>query len=194
MGKRVAIIQGHPDTERHFGHALADAYAAAARKAGHEVRVVTVAALDFPLLRSAAEFGTRPSPEALLPAQEDLLWADHYAIFFPLWLGGMPARLAAFFEQVVRPDLVAPKGADGKPGKSRFAGKTARIVVTMGMPALFFRLAYRAHGVMNLKTGILGYIGIRPVRVSLIGSVDAPSPKGRETWLGRMATFGRDAV
>ena len=49
MGKRITIIQGHPDTAaRHFGHALADAYAEGAQAVGHEVRRIEVAQLDYP--------------------------------------------------------------------------------------------------------------------------------------------------
>ena len=55
--RRILIIQGHPDPAgRHFGHALADAYAEGAMAAGHEVRRIEVALLDFPLLRSQADW------------------------------------------------------------------------------------------------------------------------------------------
>jgi putative NADPH-quinone reductase len=51
--KHIAIIQGHPDHRgHHFGHALADAYAKGAHEGGHEIEVIDVAQLDFPLLRS----------------------------------------------------------------------------------------------------------------------------------------------
>jgi putative NADPH-quinone reductase len=59
MKKRILIIQGHPDnTAPHLLHGLADAYANAAREAGHEVRTTTVAELDFPLLRSQHAWGS----------------------------------------------------------------------------------------------------------------------------------------
>ena len=61
MGKRILVIQGHPDASaRHFGHALADAYMEAARGAGHEVEQVAIAELDFPLLRSRESGNTAP--------------------------------------------------------------------------------------------------------------------------------------
>lgn len=67
---KIHVIQGHPDpAARHFGHALADAYANAAREAGHDVQTVSVAALDFPLLRSKHEWETGPVPPALAPVQ-----------------------------------------------------------------------------------------------------------------------------
>jgi len=44
MSKRILIIQGHPDAgHRHFGHALAEAYAQGAHDAMHTVEVVNVA-------------------------------------------------------------------------------------------------------------------------------------------------------
>ena len=36
------------------------------------------------------------------PAQADIGWAQHIVLFFPLWLGDMPAVLKAFLEQVAR--------------------------------------------------------------------------------------------
>lgn len=53
MTRRIALIQAHPDAAGgHLCHALAQAYADGAARAGHEVRVIDVAHLDFPLLRS----------------------------------------------------------------------------------------------------------------------------------------------
>ena len=57
MTRRIAILQGHPDPcGRHFGNALADVYADGACAAGHEVRCIEVAKLDFSLLRSSEDF------------------------------------------------------------------------------------------------------------------------------------------
>jgi putative NADPH-quinone reductase len=47
MSKHTTIIQGHPDA-KHFGHALAEAYAQGATAAGHEIRQLRVAELDSP--------------------------------------------------------------------------------------------------------------------------------------------------
>ena len=70
MTRRILIIQGHPDaSEVHFGHQLADSYATGARSAGHEVRVVDVGRLDFPLLRSQREWEHGQLPASLADAQ-----------------------------------------------------------------------------------------------------------------------------
>jgi putative NADPH-quinone reductase len=100
MGKRILLIQGHPDPcQDHLCHTLADAYAGGARAAGHELRTTTVAQLDFPLLRNEHEWQQGALPDALRKVQDDIFWAQHMVIFFPLWLGDMPALFKGFLER-----------------------------------------------------------------------------------------------
>lgn len=196
MGKkprRIAIIQGHPDPQGgRFGHALAAAYAQAATAAGHEVRRVDVALLQFPLLRTAEEFEKGKVPADIAAAQDTIRWAGHLVLFFPLWLGTMPALVKAFLEQVFRPGFALD--FQGKLPRRLLAGRSARIVVTMGMPGFFYRWFFRAHGLRGLERSILGFSGIKPIRDTLVGMVGAPAPKQREHWLQRMAALGRKAA
>src|SRR4051794_27481225 len=92
MPKRIAIIQGHPDPAGgHLCHALAEAYAEAATASGHEVERIEMARIDFPWLRTMQEFESGELPEALIPAHNAIVAAEHLVIVFPLWLGTMPA-------------------------------------------------------------------------------------------------------
>jgi putative NADPH-quinone reductase len=50
-------------------------------------------------------------------------------------------------------------------------GRSARVIVTMGMPALIYRWYYGAHGLKNLKRNILRFVGFAPVRDTVVGSV-----------------------
>lgn len=190
--RRLLLIQGHPDPEPvHFGHALAQAYAAGARSAGHEVREVQVAQLDFPLLRRAVDWkDAATTPPALRPVQADVLWAQHLLLFFPLWMGEMPALLKAFIEQLARPGFAFDDQQGGPLGQKALAGRSARVVVTMGMPALVYRHFYRAHSVKALERNILGFIGVAPVRETLIGNVESPSDVGRQKWLAKLRALG----
>ena len=193
MGKRILIVQGHPDPAGgHFGHALANAYAEAARGAGHEVQVVVIAALDFPLLRSKNEWEHGAVPLALIPVQNAIKWAEHLVFFFPLWLGGMPALLKGFLEQVARPGVALEPSAGGMPRKL-LGGRSARLVVTMGMPALVYRWIFRAHSVKALERNILGFVGIAPIHETLIGTVEGDAGS-RRRWLSRMVTLGARAA
>jgi putative NADPH-quinone reductase len=192
--RRILLIQGHPDpVSQHLNRALLQAYADGAEAAGHAVRRIEVGALDFPVLRSAHAWHQEPVPPALKSAQDDIAWAQHVVIFFPLWLGDMPALLKAFLEQVARPGFaVGPEGA--KPfGHKPLSGRSARVVVTMGMPALAYRWFYRAHSVKALERNILGFVGFAPVQETLIGSVDQLGEAGVARWRTKLRQLGRDA-
>lgn len=172
-------------------HGLASAYAEGARTAGHEVRHIDVGTLDFPLLRSKSQWEHGPLPEVLAPAQQLILWAQHIVIFFPLWLGGMPALLKGFLEQVARPGF-AVCHADGPAlYKKLLSGRSARIVVTMGMPAIVYRGYFRAHSLKALERNILGFVGIAPIHETLVGLVEGMSEARRTRWLSRLARLGR---
>ena len=84
----------------------------------------------------------------------------------------MPALLKAYLELVLRPGFAFAYGKGKGLPKKLLAGKSARIVVTMGMPSLFYRLYYRSHSVRSLARNILGFVGFKPVKVSLIGNVE----------------------
>jgi putative NADPH-quinone reductase len=193
MAQHIAILHGHPDPRgNRFGHALADAYAEGAKAAGHELRRIDVATLEFPLLRNKEDFESGVASEAIRQAQSTIRWADHIVIFFPLWLGEMPALLKAFLEQVFRPGFAFEASKTGGLPKKLLAGKSARIVVTMGMPAFFYRWYYGAHGLKNLKRNILGFAGFRPIKDTLIGMIEARNIRHAK-WLDNMRTLGRAA-
>lgn len=193
--RRILIIQGHPDVTRdHLCHALAHAYAAAAVAAGHQVRTATPAQLDFPLLRSQHEWEHAPVPPGLQKAQDDIAWAEHLVLFFPLWMGDMPAILKGFLEQVARPGFAFHQ-EEGQPfGRKGLAGRSARVVVTMGMPALLYRYFFRAHSLKSLERNILGFVGIGPIHETLIGLVEGMDDKARAGWLARLEKLGSDGA
>lgn len=190
MTKHIAIIQGQPDPQgKHFGNALADAYMRGAKSAGHQVELISVAILEFPLLRSKDEYENQSPPGAIVEAQKIISRADHIVIIYPLWTGTMPALLKGFFEQLLRPGFAISKETDKLPEKL-LKGKSARIVVTMGMPALAYRWYFRAHSLKNLKRNMLSFCGIGPIRESLFGLVETVSQARREKWLNKMYKLG----
>jgi putative NADPH-quinone reductase len=192
MARRIVLIQGHPDSgERHYLHALADAYADGAREGGAELRRISVAELDFPLLRSRKEWEHEACPQALLEVQDALRWSEHLVIFYPMWLGEMPALLKGFLEQVLRPGFAFDAAGMGVRGVRPLAGRSARVVVSMGMPAPVYRWFFRAHSLKSLERNVLRFVGIAPVRSSLIGSIETQSDKHRARWLQQMRDLGR---
>ena len=187
MVQRITIIQGHPDPAgTRFCHALAEAYAAGARESGSEVKLIDVAHLDFPVLRTQAEFEMGTPPQPIIDAQEAIRWADHLVIIYPLWGGMMPALLKAFFEQAFRPGFALKTDGWGPLLK----GRSARIVVTMGMPALVYRWYFGAHGLKSLERSILRFVGIKPIKETLIGMIGAADEAKRKAWLQKLRALG----
>lgn len=195
MVKHIVIIQGHPDAaQERFCRVFAETYAQGARSAGHSVETIDVASLAFPLLRSKAAYERGEVPQVLESAQEAIREANHIVLIFPLWLGDLPALLKGFLEQVLRPGFAYTGALDRGKFRKLLTGKSARIVVTMGMPAFAYRLFYRAHGLKNLRRNVLGFCGISPIRETLIGLIEQNNPKSREAWLARAEALGREGA
>jgi putative NADPH-quinone reductase len=194
--RRILILQGHPDPSAvHFGHALADAYGRGAGAGGHVVETIEIAKLEFPSVRSRDDVERSVTPPDIRAVQEALRRADHVVLVFPIWNGGAPARLRAFFEQTFRPGFVFP---DLKPGErigfsaaiarhKALTGKTARIVTTMQMPAVIYRWYFRPH----LEKNAFRLSGLGPVRETLVGLVESPQSGRRERWLRAVYDLGR---
>lgn len=191
--QKILIIDGHPDAARErLCHALAEAYAEGALEAGNEIRLITLAETDVKFLRTAAEFAEPPASPGVISAQKDVAWADHVVMVFPLWLGGAPALLRALLEQIACGSFFAKSGG-GSGNRKDLKNKSARLIVTMGMPAFVYRLVFHAHGVKNIMGGVLGFAGFKPVRATLFGAVEAADDAKRKSWIGKVRELGRRA-
>lgn len=195
MARRIAVIDAHPDPDTaRLTHALAGAYADGAKESGHAVHVLRLAELQFPLLTSKRQWDSGKIPQVLERAQDSLAWADHLVIVYPLWLGSMPALLKGFLEQLMRPGFAIATPEMGGMHRKLFRGKSARIVVTMGMPAFMYRWYFGAHSLKSLERNILKFCGVSPVRETLIGMVENMSRPSYERWLERMRALGRKGI
>ena len=122
-------------------------------------------------------------------AQQDIAWANHLVLIYPLWLGTLPALLKGFLEQAFRPGVALSDG-DGFP-RGLMKGKSARVVITMGMPALAYRFYFGAHSLKSLQRNILGFVGINPIRNTIFGMVENVSARRRQLWLEKMHRLGQ---
>ena len=112
-------------------------------------------------------------------------------LVYPLWMGDVPAVLKGFLEQVFRPGFAMEERGRRMP-RRLLKGRSARLVVTVGMPAPAYRWLFGAHSVKSLKRSLLGLAGIGPVRTSLIGMVEH-SAAVRQRWLARLEALGQSA-
>ena len=181
MKNRILIIDGHPDPKgSHFVHELADFYREGARQGGHSVRLLRVGELRFPLLRNSRAYVSGKVPASIVAAQKSILWANHVVVLYPLWLGTMPAKLKGFLEQVLRPGFAFAESDAGRHPQRLLQGRSARVVVTRGMHALFDEVDRSPRSIRNVAEDVLNVCGVRPVRVTVIEGADTLTAAQRD--------------
>ncbi|MDI3354325.1 NAD(P)H-dependent oxidoreductase [Pseudomonas sp. UYIF39] len=182
MGKRILVIPGHPASNSFCG-ALAERYAQSAVRAGHEVRQLFLGAMDFdPVLREGYQ-QVQPMEADLRRAQEDIVWAEHLTLVYPIWWGGIPALLKGFFDRVFLPGF-AFKYREGKAFPDKLLhGRSAHLLVTMDTPPWYYRWIYRMPGLHQVRKTTLAFCGIKPQRTLTFGPILGSSAGQRETWL-----------
>ena len=189
----IVVIDGHPDVNpKRLCDAISKAYADSAEAAGHQVVRIDVAKLDFPLLRTQQDFERGSVVKDIQSAQTAIRNAQHIVIVYPLWLGTMPAILKGFFEQAFRPGF-AFRYVDKSLPEKLLTGRSVRIIITMGMPAMAYRWFFFAHSLRSLERNILKFAGLGPIRSTLFGGVETVSNEKREQWLQQVAELGRKA-
>jgi len=188
---KIMIVVGHPQTNT-LCEALGRAYKSGAESAGHEVTIFTLATMSFdPILHHGYRHEQALEPD-LHRAYDTLSACDHLVLVFPLWCGDMPALLKGFIERILQPDLIARENTENAMNWSIFRNKTARIIITMGMPVSIYRFWYRGYALKLLTRNILHFIGIKPVRHTLFGMVATSKPQTRNGWIEQVRALGRN--
>lgn len=191
--RSLVLLLAHPSPDESYCRALAEVYRDAAEEAGHRVLFFDAAAMEVPILRSSAEFEKGEAPASVRMLQNAIKEAEHFVLVFPMWMGTLPAYTKAIIEQTFRPGFALDMGDGTGFPKKLMKGKSARIIMTMGMPAAAYRLIFHAHGLKNLERSLLGLCGFGPIRSTLIGRVEE-SDAYRKRWLGRVAKLGAGAA
>ena len=73
-------------------------------------------------------------------------------------------------------------------------GRTAELIVTMDTPRWYNRWIYRRPGYNEMKRTILGFCGIKTVRVREYAVVRHSSRDERQRWVAEVAQLGRRAA
>jgi NAD(P)H dehydrogenase (quinone) len=186
----IVIVVGHARRDT-FCEALGEAYRAGAAEAGHDARLFVTSRMSFDPILHVGFKTVQPLELDLQAARAAMMAADHLVLIFPLWLGTLPAIFKGFLERVLQPDLVEP--ARTHQFKQVLKGKSARVIVTMGMPGIIYRWYYGAHAVKMLRRNILEFMGVSPVKSTIFGSVEAVSAEQRRAWINQAESLGRTA-
>ena len=189
---KIAIVVGNPQSGS-YGEALGEAYQRGAESAGHEAKLFVLARMNFDAILREGYRRLQPFEPDLVAAREAFLACDHVVFVFPLWCGDMPAIMKGFIERLIQPDLLAIHASGGKASWKVFKGKSAHVIMTMGMPGLIYRWYYGAHALKLLKRNILHFIGIKPVRSTIYGMIETVGDDKRKQWLREVEALGHQA-
>lgn len=185
---RVLLILGHPRADS-LGGALAEAYAAGARRAGCEVRVERVGELAFDPDVTQPSPRDQPLEPDLERVRAHLAWAEHVVLVYPTWWGTYPARLKGLLDRLLLPGFAFHHRGGGQ-YQPLLSGRTAELITTMDTPPWVYRWIYRAPGSRALGDATLGFCGLRVVRRSLFGPVVTSHEVQRRRWLARVERLG----
>lgn len=189
---KIAIVVGSP-MHGSYCEALGEAYLRGAESAGHEAKLLLLSRMKFePVLREGYR-REQPLEPDLVAARQALQTSDHWALIFPLWCGDMPAIMKGFIERVLQPDLLTIQASGGKANWKIFKGKSARVIMTMGMPGWFYRWYYGGHALKLLTRNILHFTGIAPVHATIHGMIEGVSDDTRKEWLREAEALGHQA-
>jgi NAD(P)H dehydrogenase (quinone) len=192
--KKIYILLGNPDKEGTLGASLADAYERAAKDAGHEVRRANIGDLAFdPVLHKGYRAIQELEPD-LVQVQENLKWADHFVLVYPLWWSSAPSLLKGMFDRMWLPAFAFRfiKGPDGKSTMGwhkLLKGKTARVVITLKNRPFIERFMFGDYSA-EIVHAVLGFSGMK-VHLTEVGNAEALSEDQKIAWMKRISALGR---
>ena len=190
---KIAIVVGNPMHDS-YSEALGAAYRRGAESGGHQANLFMLGRMNFDaILREGYRREQALEPD-LAEARAAFVACDHVVVIFPLWCGDMPAILKGFFERILQPDLLAIQKSGGKASWKVFKGKSARVIMTMGMPGIVYRWYYGAHALKLFKRNIMNLLGIHPVRSTIYGMIEAGGDDKRKQWLVEVEALGLEAL
>jgi putative NADPH-quinone reductase len=189
---KIVIVVGNPLHDS-YSEALGEAYRRGAESGGHQAQLFMLGRMNFDAILREGYRQLQPLEPDLAAARDAFIACDHVVFVFPLWCGDMPAILKGFIERILQPDLLKIQASGGNANWKIFKGKSARVIMTMGMPGWFYRWYFGAHALKLLKRNILHFVGISPVRSTIYGMIEAVGPEKRQQWLREVEALGHVA-
>lgn len=189
--RRVFILNGHPGA-RSLSRELVEAYAEAAKLAGHEVRIRHLHDLEFdPDHGHSGYRDLKPLDPVLDNVLSDLEWAQHVVLATPMWWGGLPAKLKGLLDRIMLPGRAFdPRETVRGAPRALLGGRTARVFVTSDTPRWAMTTLYCSAMFVQLRRQVFGFVGIKPTRITHFSSASHPPEKKFLAWLAKTAELG----
>ena len=175
----IYILLAHPD-KNSFNGSLADAYEAEAIRSGHEVRRQNLGEMAFDPILWKGYRAIQPLEPDLIQAKENIIWCQHWVIFYPVWWGSVPAILKGFLDRTLYPGFAFRYHDKGPLWDKLLKGRTAHVVSTCDAPWWWIWWQYRNSDIHMIKAATLEFCGISPVKTTRIDRVKYLNPIQRK--------------
>ena len=119
------------------------------------------------------------------------MWSEHVVLATPVWWGGLPAKLKGLVDRAFLPGRTFDTRNTttlGLPGPM-LSGRTGRVLMLSDTPNWVFRLLYRNALMVQLRGQILGFVGIRPLKITQFSGTSHPERKAIGKWLKKAAAL-----
>ena len=189
-GKRILLINGHPDKES-FNYALADAYLAGLDRTKVTIDQLNIADLEF---NPNLAYGYRkisPLEPDLLDAIERIKAADHLVWVFPMWWYGIPALMKGFIDRTFLPGVFFKYQKGKLFPEQLLKGKTGHLIITADTVRWYDRFFMGSPLINQFKKGTLEFVGVKPVKVTYIAPVKDSTEEFRKSWLQKVKQLGQ---
>jgi putative NADPH-quinone reductase len=187
--KKIFILLGHPDDES-FNRTLADEYERGATDGGHEVRRMNIGDLKFdPVLRHGYRTIQALEPD-LQMFQDNVLWCDHFVIFYPTWFSTMPGILKGLFDRAWLPGFAYHFRNSGIGWNRLLKGRSASVFVTSDSLPWELRIIF-GDTTNEIHRGILWFAGFSPIRMHTFGHIKLLGLWNRERVKRKTYRFGK---
>lgn len=192
--KNIYILLGHPNKEGTLSALFADTYEAAARAAGHEVRRANIGDLAFdPVLHKGYREIQQLEPD-LVQVQEDIKWADHFVLVYPLWWGSVPGIVKGMVDRMWLPAFAfrfikTPDGKSTMGWHRLLKGRTCRLIVlSKNFP--FVEHFLFGDYTSDIANAILRFSGFK-VSCTKVGNSEGLSDTQKTAWMKHISSLAR---
>lgn len=187
--KKILIINGHP-FKFSLSTALSERFFQGANRAGNEIRIINLNELKFdPILHKGYQEIQQLEPD-LIKAQNDIIWADHLVVIFPIWWSSPPALFKGFIDRTFLPGF-AFKYHSGKTFWDKLLkGRTSEIILTTDAPNWWNKWILNDPAINMIKKGVLEFSGIKVTRVTSLAEIKNQNSDSIERILKKVEKLG----
>ena len=183
--RKIFVLNGHPATQSLCGHFF-ETYIDVSKRAGAQLKTQSLHEMRFdPNLHAGYRERMTLEPD-LITWRDNVVWAEHLVLFYPVWWGGMPAKLKGLFDRAFLPGFAMNYHDNDPFWDPLLKGRSAHIFLNADAPPLWDLIMYGRPARNQVKHLVWRYAGLRPVKVTQFGGMRRIEPKQVDKYLARV--------